>query len=198
MSSVLPSALDRCRQLESLSHLHSHILCVGAVNTPNLVPAFRLGHSAKIAPLHIWKSEAVGCSVGHRRCDLFQCAFGWPRTSESILLPDAVNISETNNACQYTRTQFSRRRISREYPFSMNTCMRKRSPSHGLSSPPSEMIVRMPNMDIFSQSIFIHECVERKLYFLQDSCRGCVDIPNSSRKSKWLARINRPIAESHL
>ena len=167
------------------------------MNLPSLVPAFRLGHSARIASLHVWKSEAVGCSVGHRRCDRFRCACGWPRTSESILLPDAVNISETNNACLYTCTRFSQRRISREYPFSMNTCMRKRSPSRVLSSPPSAMIVRMPNMDIFSQSIFIHECVERKLYFLLNYCRGCVDIPNSSRKSKWLAHINRPVAVSH-
>ena len=48
-SSVSPSTLDLRKHPESPSHLYSQILCDGAMNTPILVPAIRLGHKSSIA-----------------------------------------------------------------------------------------------------------------------------------------------------
>ena len=132
------------------------------MNRPMPVFVHWLGHMACIAFFHNSMSDDVGCLFGHRIVG-HASPQGWrDSTSELILFPDAVKMSDINNTCMDTRTLFSHQSSSAPYPARSNTCMMNWSPSLGNFRDLSGMITVISNIDNFSHSIFIHVCVTRK------------------------------------
>ena len=152
--------------VSSLSSLHYHILCGGALKFPSLSTIPHAGISCAIACCHNRKSLRGGFSFGNQKIDHCSPSPLCFRYFLSKDFPDAPKTSDRNKTCWCTRTLLSRRRSSVECPLRFNYIIIHFSLFLGCSSGILQTFTVILNISTFSQIILNHPSIIQDPYLL--------------------------------
>jgi hypothetical protein len=111
-----PSLLSRQSMESSSQNDYCHILCVVPRKQPTLEVLHWLGQMESKAVCHSCMSGRVGCSFGHRILEYVFPGVCRKSILVSILIPNAVKISDMNSSWSEIRTLLSRQSVSPVYP----------------------------------------------------------------------------------